>query len=156
MALPGASSRQDGPAGGWQVRFAAINEILPLRQAVIIAGTDRDSPYFDGDDRPETRHVGVFDGGKCIGCATFLRSAWRGEPAYRARGMATRPDLRGRGIGRAMLRFAERELRTEADVIWCNAREGAARFYEKLGWTIVSNLFEIDGVGPHYTMVRRL
>lgn len=55
-------------------RFATLEEILPLRQAVIIAGTGRATPYFDGDTAATTRHVGVFDGSRCVGCATWLMS----------------------------------------------------------------------------------
>ena len=138
------------------IRFAAIDEILDLRDAVIIAGTGRDSPEFPGDVDPATRHVGVFIEGACVGCATFLRKDDEGRPAWQLRGMATAPTHRGQGLGRALLAFAERELAAEADRFWCNARETAAPFYEKMGWVRVSERFIIDGVGPHYRMAKDL
>jgi GNAT superfamily N-acetyltransferase len=136
--------------------LAKLEEILPLRQAVIIEGTDRDSPYFPGDNDPGTCHVGVFENGKCIGCGTFLRSEWEGAPAWKLRGMATDPEWRNRGVGREVLIFAE-QVAAESGIriFWCNARQTAAPFYEKLGWTIVSELFDVPGIGPHYTMMKR-
>lgn len=139
-------------------RFATLEEILPLRQAVIIAGTGRTSPYFDGNTDATTRHVGVFDRTQCVGCATWLASEWEGSPAAQLRGMATDPAYRGQGLGRAMLEFADVEVARALDVnvFWCNAREPAVGFYEKAGWRRVSELFMVDGVGPHYRMCKQL
>ena len=137
-------------------RFASLTEILPLRAAVIIAGTARDSPFFPGDDAPSTRHMGVFEGDRCVACATWMQSTWAGEPAMQLRGMATAPDYRGQGLGRLVLAFAEETLRPLAQVFWCNARVSAAPFYEHMGWRRTSECFQIDGVGPHFRMVRQL
>ncbi len=139
-------------------RFASLDEILPLRQAVIIAGTTRDSPFFPGDRDATTRHAGVFDGDRCIACATFLIQPFEGRPAWQLRGMATAPERRGQGLGRALIAFAEATLPAESGlgVLWCNAREPAAGFYETLGWRRVSGVFDVPGVGPHFRMVRQL
>jgi len=141
-----------------EIRFALLEEILPLRQAIIIAGTDRDSPYFAGDDRPTTRHVGAFEKGQCIGCATFLCSEWEGQPAWQVRGTATALEWRRGGVGRALLDFAQNTLADESGVrvFWCNARKDSVGFYERLGWSIVSACFDIPGVGMHYRMIKRL
>ena len=142
-----------------ELRIASVAEILPLREAVIIAGTDRDSPYFPGDEEESTRHIGAFEEGCCIGCVTFLRSEWQGQPAWQGRGMATATERQGQGVGATLLRFAEGALGREfpeIGVMWCNARETAAAFYEKNGWRRASNLFVIEGVGPHYRMTKNL
>ncbi len=139
-------------------RVATLEEILPLRQAVIIDGTDRESPYFAGDFDASTRHVGVFEQGRCLACATFVRSEFEDKPAWQLRGMATAPELQRRGIGRALLRFAEELLASQSALraIWCNARLPAVPFYEKLGWTAITEVYVIEGVGPHRKMVRTL
>ena len=140
-------------------QFASLEAILALRETVIIAGTDRDSPYFPGDEAATTRHIGVFLQGRCIGCATLLQTDYDGEPAWQLRGMATEPAFQGQGIGRAILEFAEHQLLREEPsitLLWCNAREQAATFYERHGWRTVSERFDIPGVGPHYRMVKRI
>ncbi len=136
-----------------RVRFASLDAIIALRDAVIIQGTDRDSPRFPGDDDPGTRHVGAFDEGECVGCATFMRNGFEGCDAWQLRGMATAPERRNEGIGAAMLAFAECELPTLGPrLFWCDARESAVPFYEKMGWSVVSERFEKPGVGPHFRM----
>lgn len=140
------------------IRQASISEIIDLRNATIIAGTDRTSPEFAGDHEDTTRHFGAFEEDRAVCCATFLLSEWETEPAWQLRGMATTPQLRGKGIGSALLRFAEQALREAAPVrrMWCNARTGAVTFYERHGWRTVSDEFLIQGVGPHYRMVKNL
>ncbi len=144
--------------GEFEIRRADVDEILPLREAVLIRGTTRVSPEFPGDRDRNTRHYGVFHGSRAVGCATFLPSEWEGGPAWQLRGMATDSDYRGRGVGRALLAFAESDLCGASEVrqLWCNARTGAVGFYERHGWRAVSEEFEIEGVGPHRRMVRRL
>jgi GNAT superfamily N-acetyltransferase len=141
------------------IRRAGIEEILALRHAELRPGLPRESADFDGDREPATRHFGAFltGTGENVGCASFMLRPWAGEPAYQLRGMATRADVVCRGIGRALLGFADRELARETGVrlLWCNARTGAAPFYTRLGWAIVSDPFDVAGVGPHYRMLRR-
>ena len=139
-----------------EIRFATLDEILSLRQQMIIAGTDRDSPYFPEDQDVLTRHLAIFDAGQCIGCATLVSSGWEGRPAWQVRGMATAMDRQRQGLGSALLRYCEDHVSvvtTRAD-FWCNARVVAVGFYEKNGWQVVSERFEIPHVGPHYRMHR--
>ncbi len=36
--------------------------------------------------------------------------------------------------------------------IWCNARTPARSFYERAGLNVVSEVFEVPGIGPHFVM----
>ena len=139
-------------------REARLDEIIALRDGVLIAGTDRDSPEFPGDHDSTTHHFGAFLEGTCIGCATFLRSEWEGAPAWQLRGMATYPEYRGRGVGGTLLDRALRNLSATTDIrrFWCNARVTAATFYTDRGWTRASEEFMIEGVGPHVRLVLTL
>ncbi len=137
--------------------YVPLDTILPLREAVIIAGTDRDTPYFPGDDAPETCHAAVFAGERVIGCATVLASEWDGAPAWQLRGMAVTPEQQRRGVGSALLDFLEQTLPEKtpaASGIWCNAREKAVPFYTSHGFTVVSDRFIIEKVGPHYKLYK--
>lgn len=141
-----------------KVRVAELEEILPLRQAVIIEGTNRTSPDFPGDRFKTTIHIGAFRGDECIGCASFYQNDWQGQTAWQLRGMATAPEWRNRGIGKALLLFTEAYLPklTPIHIFWCNARTAARHFYEKNGWRAEGEEFIIQGVGPHYEMVKEL
>jgi predicted GNAT family N-acyltransferase len=138
-------------------RKTTLEDILALRDAVIIAGTDRPSE-FPGDRDESTIHIGGFAGGENVCCGTFMLTEWFGEPAYQLRGMATRPDMRGEGIGAAMLAEAERYIveNTAIRQLWCSARTGAVGFYLKIGWSVVSDVYEVPNVGPHRKMCKRL
>jgi ribosomal protein S18 acetylase RimI-like enzyme len=72
--------------------------------------------------------------------------------------MAVSPEVRGRGVGQALLEFLESGLRAESPVrqLWCNARTPAVGFYERQGWRVVSEVFDIPTAGPHVRMVKRL
>ncbi|MBI1375154.1 MAG: GNAT family N-acetyltransferase [Phycisphaera sp.] len=170
----------DTPAGPRhaEMRVTDIAGIIALRHAILRAPLPRDTAHFDGDDAPTTRHIGVFlldadtdnidnidnidnandadpAPGDNVGCATFMLNNWRDAPAWQLRGMATRADLRGCGVGSAMLHFARAVLTDVAPHVtqlWCNARVPAAPFYEKLGWTIASDEFVIPTAGPHFRM----
>jgi ribosomal protein S18 acetylase RimI-like enzyme len=76
-----------------------------------------------------------------------------GFPAYQLRGMATAPEARGRGLGRALVHACIAFAREDgAELVWCNARVGAVGFYHKQGFEIVGDEFEIPDVGPHFRM----
>jgi GNAT superfamily N-acetyltransferase len=69
--------------------------------------------------------------------------------------MATRADVARHGIGRALLRLAVAELREHdgATLFWCNARVPAVPFYARMGWRVVSDVFDVPTAGPHRVMV---
>ncbi|MEU7045504.1 GNAT family N-acetyltransferase [Streptomyces varsoviensis] len=76
------------------------------------------------------------------------------DRAYRFRGMASDPAVRGLGYGVAVLRagLAEAAAR-DAETVWCNGRTSARGFYEHQGFTAVGEEFDIESVGPHHVFV---
>lgn len=140
------------------IRRATADEIVDLRHRILRSGLSRESAIFPGDELPTSQHFGAFDGPNAVCCATFHLEPWQSEPAWRLRGMATDDNFRSKGVGRALLNFAEETVTTENPIrlFWCNARARAARFYQSLDWKIVSDVFEIPTAGPHYLMVKRL
>ena len=78
-----------------------------------------------------------------------------GPGAWRIRGMATAPAARGRGAGAAVLdALVSHALGNGATRVWCNARDAARAFYERSGFRVVSDEFEVPEIGPHYVMER--
>jgi GNAT superfamily N-acetyltransferase len=137
------------------VRRARQDEIIDLRHRVLRAGLPRSEAMFPGDDLPSSFHFAAVIGeSSVIGCATFHLNSWENAPAYQLRGMATDPPWAGRGVGKALLSFAIQSILAESTVhrFWCNARLIAIPFYQRMGWKIASELFEIPTAGPHYRM----
>jgi GNAT superfamily N-acetyltransferase len=138
---------------------ATLADIVDLRHRVLRFGLPREAAIFDGDDRATSRHFAAFYTDRVVTCATFHENQWQGEPAWQLRGMATEEAFRSKGVGRALLAFAESALRRERPEIcrlWANARVPAARFYQSLGWEIASEIFDIPTAGPHYRMTKPL
>jgi hypothetical protein len=69
--------------------------------------------------------------------------------------MATDGQQQGRGLGRRLLELAVAESRRDEPhrIFWCNARTSAIGFYEKLGWRVMSEPFDVLTAGPHVRMV---
>lgn len=135
-----------------------VNQIIDLRHAILRAGLPREEAMFVGDDLATSLHVAAVIRPRVVGCATFHLNSWYSEPAYQLRGMATDDSVRRQGIGRRMLHFGEQELlkRNVTPQLWCNARTPAVAFYQSMGWTVVSEVFDISTAGPHVRMVKRL
>jgi GNAT superfamily N-acetyltransferase len=138
------------------LRPAILAEIVALRHAILRPGLPPESAVFDGDEAPSTCHFGAFDGLAAVGCLSFMRND-RGGPAHQLRGMATAAAARGTGVGRALLHFADGALVAATGIrgLWCNARVESIGFYERVGWEVVSDVFDVPGVGPHRVMIRR-
>ena len=143
-------------------RQADVNEILPLRYAVLCGGRPWQEAMFTGDDDASTHHFGAFlttpHGQGCIGCVSYMRAPFEDEPAWQLRGMAVRPDYAKSGIGRSLVAAAQHTLTSGSPIrlFWCKARIVAIPFYERLGWRVVSDEFVIEHYGPHRKMMTRL
>jgi predicted GNAT family N-acyltransferase len=135
-----------------------LERILELRHRILRAGLPLDTAIFPGDEAPTSLHIAAVLGDEVVGCATFHLNQWQGQPAWQLRGMATSDAVRRQGLGRKMLEFAERELqlRQPTRQLWCNARTPAVPFYEAMGWTVESQVFEIPSAGPHVEMSKRM
>jgi GNAT superfamily N-acetyltransferase len=74
----------------------------------------------------------------------------------RLRQMAVLNDLQGKGIGRALMNFAENLARDGGySVLSMHARKNAIGFYEKMGYKVASDEF-IEITIPHYVMEKQL
>ena len=88
-----------------------------------------------------------------LGSATLHESEAEDRPAYRPYlgAVFVKPDARGRGLARALVRAVEahaNELGHAA--IYLNAADATAGLYEKLGWEIVER-----GYGPKRLNIMR-
>jgi predicted GNAT family N-acyltransferase len=142
-----------------EIRRISALETIPLRHEVLRPGRPVASASYDGDDAPTTFHFGAFRDGKLLCIASLFRAELSGDPsvAFQLRGMATAPDARGSGLGRAIVSACVGFAREQGmRLLWCNARTTAIGFYLRLGFEQVGSEFEIPDVGPHVRMRSRL
>ncbi|MDB1088280.1 GNAT family N-acetyltransferase [Streptomyces sp. ACA25] len=140
---------------------ASLEEIFELRWKVLRAGHPPDAAVFLEDTHPEVVHLAVRadDGPAVLGCLTLFPDSLPDleVPAFRFRGMATAPDVRGEGYGVALLDAATEEAAARGgEVLWCHGRLGAQGFYERQGFTTMGEPFDIPDVGPHVVLLRKI
>ena len=97
--------------------------------------------------------IAAFEEEKMLGCCMLIIA----DPGtVRLRQMAVLNNLQGKGIGRALMQFAENIARDRGfKKIIMHARKSAAGFYEKLGYQVCSDEFE-EVTLPHYEMEKKL
>lgn len=93
-----------------------------------------------------------------VGVVTILKKnnkSFFSKNQFQLRGMAVLQQHQGKGIGAILVKQSEeRVMDLNGSMIWLNARLVALSFYEKLGYKISSDKFEIPLVGVHYTMTK--
>lgn len=97
--------------------------------------------------------IAAFEDEQMLGCCMLVEE----QPGVmRLRQMAVLNNLQGKGIGRAIMNFAENLARDGGyKVLRMHAREHAVGFYEKVGYSIKGNKFEEVTI-PHYVMEKML
>lgn len=97
--------------------------------------------------------IAAFEDEKILGCCMLLEEQPR---VVRLRQMAVLNDLQGKGIGRALMNFAENLARDRGyRTVRMHARMNAIGFYEKMGYRTVGDSF-IEVTIPHYVMEKML
>ncbi len=143
-----------------QIKKITATETFVVRQPVLRAGKPLSSCHFEGDDFETTSHFGLFLENEIVGVLSVVKedSSFLDIPGqYRIRGMAVLENHRKKGYGEALIRHLETFLRSQKiPYVWFNARIIAINFYEKLGYEIVGDAFDMSDIGVHYKMYKKL
>ena len=97
--------------------------------------------------------IGAFEDERMLGCCMLVEER---PDIVRLRQMAVLNDLQGKGIGRALMNFAENLARDRGyKIIRMHARHNAVGFYEKVGYRVKGDQF-IEITIPHFLMEKNL
>jgi N-acetylglutamate synthase-like GNAT family acetyltransferase len=97
--------------------------------------------------------MGAFEDGRILGCCLLTKVDGQ---TVRLRQMAVPNSMQGKGIGRALMVFAENIARDLGyKTLIMHARKTAIGFYEKLGYNTSGNEFEEVTI-PHFVMEKTL
>jgi len=149
------------------VKVVDVAAVRPMRNAVLWPHKESpDACVIPEDHLPNTRHLAAFNhAGVIVGvCSLFCQRSARfpaaipaEEAVYRLRVMGTAPEVRGHGAGAALITKACEEAKgLGADWLWCDARQIALGFYDRMGFKFLSETYEVPEIGPHRMMARRL
>ena len=143
-----------------QIISIDAEKIRPLRHAELRRGQHFSTTSYLRDHAADTFHMACMAGSNVVTCATFYPEKTDkilAKNPYRLRGMATDSNFRRKGYGRDLMRESFQKLKLfGADILWCNARLVAISFYESLGFKIIGEIFDVEGIGPHYYMYKEI
>lgn len=135
----------------------SADEVIGVRHEVLRKGKPIATAIFDGDHLTDAFHLGIKTTSGIVAVASYLphphpEFATYNKP-YQLRGMAVLPDFRGKHLGKKMyLKALEILKEKQAGILWFNAREAAAGFYESLGAKKWGSDFFIPEIGKHFLM----
>jgi predicted GNAT family N-acyltransferase len=97
--------------------------------------------------------IGAFEDDQMLGCCMIVEL---NPQKARLRQVAVLNTLQGKGIGRALIQFAENLARDHGyKIMTMNARKNTVPFFEKMGYKVTSNEF-IQITIPHFVMEKEL
>jgi predicted GNAT family N-acyltransferase len=112
---------------------------------------------LEQDFEAHTSHFSARDEkGELVSCCTVMREGRTIDGQnfpLRLRAMAAHPSIRRKGVSKLLLQYVENEYPDMA--FWCDAREVAVPFYLNSGWQIMSDVYNIPLIGPHFLMVKK-
>lgn len=133
-------------------------ETFSVRHPVLRPGKNIETCHFDGDNLESTRHFGLFIDDELAGVASLFKSnsdLFQEKEQFQLRGMAVLEKFQKKGIGESLVKYAEENAKSRSGkLIWFNAREVAVRFYEKMGYQIIGESFDIGDIGKHFVMYK--
>lgn len=98
-------------------------------------------------------HIVAYEDERMLGCCMLVEEQ---PQTVRLRQMAVMNDLQGKGIGKALMQFAENIARDRGyKRITMHARKNALGFYEKMGYRKIGTEFHEITI-PHYVMEKEL
>jgi GNAT superfamily N-acetyltransferase len=105
------------------------------------------------ENEKENMLIAAFEDDRMLACCMLVEE---NTVTVRLRQMAVLSNLQGKGIGRAIMNFAENIARDRGyRIISMHARKNVVPFFERLDYRIVGNEF-IEITIPHYVMEKKL
>jgi GNAT superfamily N-acetyltransferase len=128
-------------------------QMIKLREDILRKPLGLGFDPHELEEEKDNMLIGAFEDEKMLGCCMLVEEK---PGTVRLRQMAVLNDLQGKGIGRALMNFAENLARDGGyQVLSMHARKNAIGFYEKMGYKVASDEF-IEITIPHFVMEKQL
>jgi predicted GNAT family N-acyltransferase len=128
-------------------------QIIRLRNDILRKPLGMNLDTTELEKEKNNLHIAAYEDDQMLGCCMLVEE----DPqTVRLRQMAVINDLQGKGIGRALMQFAENLARDRGyRRITMHARKNALGFYEKMGYRKIGDEFEEITI-PHFVMEKEL
>ena len=132
---------------------AEYQQMIKLRDDILRKPLGLSFSEEELENEKNNLHMAAYEDDQMLGCCMLVEE----EPGtVRLRQMAVLNDLQGKGIGKALMQFAENLARDRGyKKITMHARKNALGFYEKMGYKKIGTEFEEITI-PHYVMEKEL
>jgi len=144
----------------YKIKKIQAKDTYAVRHPVLRGGKPITSCVYNGDNLKTTIHLGLFLGEKLVGICSFFEIANPNileSSQYQLRGMAVLKVFQKKGLGVTLLKYGEDFLKNKGiNIIWCNARKTALKFYKNNNYQIIGEPFKIEGIGLHYIIYKML
>ena len=134
--------------------------LYPIRSKVLRANSNYEYCKFEGDERLESIHIGVYKNQKIVAGVSLIKNKSTKIDllnCYQLRGMCVLYDYQKKSIGQKLLEYSEETCRNlNVNYIWMNAREKATGFYTKFNYKSLGDAFIIQGIGLHSFFYKKL
>jgi ribosomal protein S18 acetylase RimI-like enzyme len=142
----------------FSIRRTSIDEVRQLRNSILRPGFPPETCVYTSDEAKITFHAGAFIADELVGIASVFKEPppfQKNSKAWRLRGMAVKENARRLGCGTALIDACLNHIdKMEGTLLWCNARVDSLPFYEKNGFQVIGDRFNIPESGLHYVMWR--
>jgi ribosomal protein S18 acetylase RimI-like enzyme len=129
------------------------HQMVKLREDVLRRPLGLGFDMEELESEKENMLIAAFEDETILGCCMLVE---KDPKTVRLRQMAVLNDLQGKGIGRALMNFAENIARDRGyKILSMHARKNAIGFYEKMGYKVASEEFTEVTI-PHYVMEKKL
>jgi GNAT superfamily N-acetyltransferase len=123
------------------------NDLVSLRIEALLEPIGIPSNYIVPENEKDDVFIGAFETSKVIGCCVLTAKE---DGIVQLRQMAVRPGMQAKGIGTAIIEFAEKTaIAKRFHILMMHARDPVIGFYEKCGYSIVGEQFSEVGMGHH-------
>ncbi len=128
-------------------------QMVKLREEVLRKPLGLGFTSEELDEEKENMLIAAYEDETILGCCMLVEE---NQKIVRLRQMAVLNDLQGKGIGRAIMNFAENLARDRGyKTLSMHARQNTIGFYEKMGYKVASDQFT-EVTLPHVVMEKKL
>ncbi|MBA2328159.1 MAG: GNAT family N-acetyltransferase [Flavisolibacter sp.] len=127
--------------------------MIELRLNVLLEPIGVPATYIEREQEKDDLLIGAFNEDIIVGCCVLTPG---NKDVIQLRQMAVLTALHGKGVGAAIVEFAEDIAASNGfKILMMHARSVVVDFYRKCGYEIVGDEFEEVGI-KHYKMQKKL
>ena len=135
-------------------------DLYQLRNKVLRNNKGIQYCKFEGDKNEDTVQFAVIKNNTTVAGVSLIKNSTnkiKSLSNIQLRGMAVYKDYQKNKLGSVLLKKVESYcINNSVDFIWMNARSEAIKFYLKNGYIKTEKSFNIEGIGKHYFLYKKV